>query len=391
MHELDFGESSSMSQSKNKPPYRAEHVGSLLRPNALREARARVEGDYHATTRGSIRFKQLESLENDAIVDAIRLQEEIGLQSITDGEFRRRSWWQDFVLELGGTYIGFADFALEFTDPQGHKLPAPVAHVDAKIRRTHGITTDSFKFLKAHTKRTPKITMPSPPVVHFFGGNLSIDKTVYSELEEFWADLARAYREEIQDLAALGCKYIQLDECIFALMCDPKFQSQLRARGDDPDALLRTYTKVINSVLKDRPNDVTFAMHLCRGNNRGHWLAEGGYDFISEVLFNEIDVDAYFMEYDSPRAGDFRPLRQLPRGKTVVLGLVTTKTPKLESEDDIKRRIDEAAAFAPLDRLALSPQCGFASHFIGNPLSVDDERRKLELVVKVADDVWGDA
>jgi 5-methyltetrahydropteroyltriglutamate--homocysteine methyltransferase len=377
-----------MSQQKSNPPFRADHVGSLLRPDALKQGRARLEGDHHKTTRGSIRFKELEAVENAAIVEAIKLQESVGLQSITDGEFRRRSWWQDFVLELDGTFIGFAEFALDFTDPQGHKLPAPVAHVDRKIRRTHGITTDSFAFVKRHTRQTPKVTMPAPPVVHFFGGRLAIDQKVYPDLAEFWDDLARAYREEIAALAALGCTHVQFDECIFALMCDPKFQAQLRARGDDPDRLLDTYAAVINKALADRPAGMTIGMHLCRGNNRGHWLGEGGYDYISEVLFNRVDVDTYMMEYDSPRAGSFAPLKQLPKGKTVVLGLVTTKSPQLEPKGDLKRRIEEAARAAPIDQLALSPQCGFASHFVGNPLTLDDQRRKLDLVVEVAHEVW---
>jgi 5-methyltetrahydropteroyltriglutamate--homocysteine methyltransferase len=377
------------SAGRAEPPFRADHVGSLLRPERLRLARERVEGNHHRKIKGSLRHPQLESLENEAIVDAIRLQEAAGLEIITDGEFRRRSWWQDFVLELDGTFIDFAEFAIDFRDPHGHKLPAPVAHVDGKIRRKRGYNTDAFSFLAKHTSRTPKVTMPSPPVVHFFGGRLAIDKNVYPDLDEFWADLAAAYREEIRDLAALGCTYIQLDECILALMCDPKFQVQLSARGDDPDRLLETYADVINASVRDRPPGVLLGMHLCRGNNRGHWLGEGGYDYVSDVLFNRIDADAYLMEYDSPRAGDFGPLKRLPKGKYAVLGLVTTKSAALEDENSIKRRIDEAARFAPLDRLALSPQCGFASHFIGNPLSVDDERRKLELVVKVAGDVWG--
>lgn len=379
------------SGARSKPPFRADHVGSLLRPAALRAAREKAEGDHHKRVRGSRRFKELEPLENEAILDAIRLQEAVGLKAITDGEFRRRSWWQDFVLELDGTFIDFAEFAIEFTDPQGHKLPAPVAHVDGKIRRPRAYNLDGYKFLKANTRGTPKVTMPSPPVVHFFGGRLAIDPKVYPDLGEFWSDLARAYREEIADLAAAGCTYIQIDECIFALMCDPKFRAQLARRGDDPEKLLVTYAKVINESVKDRPKDLVVAMHLCRGNNRGHWLGEGGYDYISDVLFNTVDVDAFFMEYDSPRAGDFTPLKLLPKGKTAVLGLVTSKSPTLESADDIRRRIDEAAKHAPIGQLALSPQCGFASHFIGNPLTVDDERRKLDLVVRVADEVWGSA
>ncbi|MGE0734195.1 MAG: 5-methyltetrahydropteroyltriglutamate--homocysteine S-methyltransferase [Alphaproteobacteria bacterium] len=374
-----------------RPPFRADHVGSLLRPAALRAAREKAEGDHHTRVRGSRRFKELEALENEASLDAIRLQEAVGLEAITDGEFRRRSWWQDFVLELDGTFIDFAEFAIDFADPSGHKLPAPVAHVDGKIKRSRSYNLDAYKFLRANTKRTPKVTMPSPPVVHFFGGRLAIDPKVYPDLGEFWADLARAYREEIADLAAAGCTYVQIDECIFALMCDPKFRVQLARRGDDPEKLLGTYADVINESIKDRPKNMVMAMHLCRGNNRGHWLGEGGYDYISDVLFNTVNVDAFFMEYDSPRAGDFTPLKMLPKGKTAVLGLVTSKSPALETADDIRRRIDEAAKYAPIGQLALSPQCGFASHFMGNPLTFDDERRKLDLVVRVADEVWGSA
>ena len=370
------------------PPFRADHVGSLLRPEKLKAARDRLEGDHHTPVSDSRRFDELREIEDEAIVDAIALQESVGLRTVTDGEFRRRSWWQDFVLELEGTYIDFAEFAIEFSDPQGNRLPAPVAHVEGKIRRSRPINRDSFLFLKNRAMGVVKITMPSPPIVHFFGGRMAVDETVYPDLGEFWSDLARAYREEIADLAEAGCTYVQLDECILALMCDPKFRAQLEARGDDPDSLLETYVRVINDALSDRPAGVFVSMHLCRGNNRGHWLGEGGYDYISDVLFNEIDVDAYFMEYDSPRAGDFGPLAGLPEGKTAVLGLVTTKSPELEEPDALKRRIDEAARLAPQDQLALSPQCGFASHFLGNPLTPDDQRRKLDLVVRVAEDVW---
>jgi 5-methyltetrahydropteroyltriglutamate--homocysteine methyltransferase len=371
-----------------KPPFRADHVGSLLRPERLKAARDRLEGDHHRRVSGSRRFPELEAIENEAIREAIAIQEGVGLEAITDGEFRRRSWWQDFVLELDGTFIDFAEFGIDFVDPQGNKLPAPVAHVDGKIRRRRGFNVDAFRFLRKHTTRTPKVTMPSPPVVHFFGGRLAIDRGVYPDLDEFWADLARAYREEIADLAAAGCTYVQLDECILALMCDPKFRAQLAARGDEPTRLAETYAKGINAAVAERPPGMTIAMHLCRGNNRGHWLAEGGYDAVSDILFNTIDVDAFFMEYDSPRAGDFTPLRLLPKDKTAVLGLVTTKSPQLETRDAIKRRIEQAAREVPIERLALSPQCGFASHFMGNPLSVDDQRRKLELVVEVAREVW---
>ena len=370
------------------PPFRADHVGSLLRPESLKAARDRLEGDHHSRVRGSRSFDDLREMEDRAILDAIALQEGAGLRTVTDGEFRRRSWWQDFVLELDGTYIDFAEFAIEFTDPHGRRLPAPVAHVDGRIRRTRPINRSAFQFLNAHAAGVCKVAMPSPPIVHFFGGRMAVDATVYPDLDEFWSDLAAAYREEIADLAEAGCTYVQLDECILALMCDPKFRRQLEARGDDPDTLLGTYVAVINDAISDRPDGVFLSMHLCRGNNRGHWLGEGGYDYVSDVLFNEIGVDAYFMEYDSPRAGDFGPLARLPAGKTAVLGLVTTKSPELEDPDDLKRRIDEAARLAPLERLALSPQCGFASHFLGNPLTLDDQRRKLELVVAVAGEVW---
>ncbi|MCY4551206.1 MAG: 5-methyltetrahydropteroyltriglutamate--homocysteine S-methyltransferase [Defluviicoccus sp.] len=370
------------------PPFRADHVGSLLRPEKLKAARDRREGDHHTRVSESRRFDELREIEDEAIVEAIALQESVGLRTVTDGEFRRRSWWQDFVLELDGTYIDFAEFAIEFTDPQGNRLPAPVAHVDGKIRRSRPINRDSFLFLKNRSRGVVKVTMPSPPIVHFFGGRLAVDESAYPDLDEFWSDLARAYREEIADLAEAGCSYVQLDECILALMCDPKFRVQLQARGDDPDSLLKSYVRVINDALSSRPDGMFVSMHLCRGNNRGHWLGEGGYDYISDVLFNEIDVDAYFMEYDSSRAGDFGPLAGLPQGKTVVLGLVTAKSPELEDPDALKRRIDDAARLTPLERLALSPQCGFASHFLGNPLTGDDQRRKLDLVVRVAEDVW---
>ena len=370
------------------PPFRADHVGSLLRPEKLKAARDRLEGDHHTRVDDSRRFDELREIEDESIVEAIALQEGVGLRTVTDGEFRRRSWWQDFVLELDGTYIDFAEFAIEFTDPEGNRLPAPVAHVDGKIRRPRSINRDSFLFLNDRARGVVKVTMPSPPIVHFFGGRLAVDESVYPDLDEFWSDLAQAYREEIADLAEAGCTYVQFDECILALMCDPRFRAQLRARGDDPDTLLETYVRVINDALSDRPDGVFVSMHLCRGNNRGHWLGEGGYDYVSDLLFNEIEVEAYFMEYDSPRAGDFGPLARLPDGKTAVLGLVTTKSPRLEDPDALKRRIDEAARLAPLERLALSPQCGFASHFLGNPLTEDDQRRKLDLVVRVAEDVW---
>ena len=376
-----------MKGTQHVPPYRAEHVGSLLRPQNLLVARQRLEGDQYTTTRGSLHFDELRELEDEAIREAIQLQEQVGLQAITDGEFRRRSWWQDFILELGGVTLGMAEDAA-WADPQGHRLSQRVVRIDRKIERTHGILTDAFSFLKSNTSGTPKMTMPSPPIVHFYGGRQFIDEDVYPDLDEFWADLTRAYREEISALAALGCEYIQLDECIFAILCDPTHREQQRARGRDPEELVRTYLQAINDAVAERPAGMTITMHLCRGNNRGHWLAEGGYDYVANVLFNEVNVDAYFLEYDSPRAGDFTPLRHLPKNKKAVLGLITTKSPTLESVDEVKRRIDDAATYAPIEQLALSPQCGFASNFMGNPVTIDDQRRKLSLVVEVASDMW---
>lgn len=376
-----------MNDAQAQRPFRAEHVGSLLRPQHLLDARQKLEGVQYQTTSGSLKFDELRELEDNAIRDAIVLQEEIGLQSITDGEFRRRSWWQDFVLELGGVSLGMAEDAA-WQDPQGHKLSQRVVRIDGKIEWSGGILTDTFEFLNDNTVRTPKMTLPSPPIVHFYGGRRYIDEAAYPDLEEFWTDLTSAYRAEINALAMAGCEYIQLDECILAILCDPSHQEAQRARGRDPDILIETYVRAINDSVRDRSPGMTVAMHLCRGNNRGHWLADGGYDFVAEVLFNQIDVDAYFLEYDSPRAGDFSPLRHLPRNKRVVLGLVTTKSPELESADQLKRRIDDASAYAPMEQLCLSPQCGFASNFMGNPVSHDDQRRKLEMVVEVAEAVW---
>ena len=377
-----------MNDTRGKRPFRAEHVGSLLRPQHLLDARQNLEGDQYQTTVGSLNFNELQELENVAIKDAIRLQEDVGLQSITDGEFRRRSWWQDFILELGGISLGMAEDAA-WQDPQGHKLSQRVVRIDGKIEWNGGILTDAFKYLISQTDRTPKITLPSPPIAHFYGGRRYIDEAVYPDMDEFWDDLIRAYRSEINALAAAGCEYIQLDECILAILCDPSHQEAQRALGRDPNLLIETYIQAINSTVRDRPTGITVAMHLCRGNNRGHWLADGGYDFVADALFTQIDVDAYFLEYDSPRAGDFSPLRYLPSEKRVVLGLVTTKSPELESIEQLKYRIEDASTHVPIDQLCLSPQCGFASNFMGNPVSIDDQRRKLELVVKVAAEVWG--
>jgi 5-methyltetrahydropteroyltriglutamate--homocysteine methyltransferase len=381
---------------RTTPPFRAEHVGSLLRPAHLLQARAAAEGDQYRQVSGPLNFSQLKQLEDEAIADAVRLQESVGLDVITDGEFRRRSWFQDFLLALSGTGITFVgssptvSAALPFqNDTTVEKLPGHIVRVHDKLKRVKGIFTEHFAFLKGITARTPKITIPSPTMLHFWGGRAAIDAVVYPDLDEFWDDAVDVWTAEIAALHALGCRYLQIDDVTFPLICDPHGQEALKARGDDPKRILDTYAGVLNRIAAGAPRDMAIGMHMCRGNNRGKWMGSGGYEYVSEVVFRTIDIPTFFMEYDSDRAGDFQPLRHVPEGKHVVLGLVSTKTPTLESKDDLKRSIDAAAAFMPLDQLSLSPQCGFASNFMGNPLTLDDERRKLSLVVETAHEVWG--
>jgi len=378
------------------PPFRAEHVGSLLRPASLLQARTEAEGDQYRQVSGPLKFDQLRQLEDAAIADAVKLQESVGLQVVTDGEFRRRSWFQDFLLALSGTGIQWVEAektisaALPFqNDSTVEKLPGHIVRVTGKIKRTKGIFTDAFAFLKTQTSRTPKISIPSPTMLHFWGGRAAIDEAVYPDIDEFWNDAVAAWTAEIRDLAALGCTYIQIDDVTFPLVCDPHAQEALKARGDDPHTLIETYAGVLNRIVSATPKGVALGMHMCRGNNRGKWMGDGGYEYVSEVVFRNIAIPNFFMEYDSDRAGDFQPLRHVPSGKHVILGLVSTKTPRLESKDDLKRRIDQAGTFLPIDQLCLSPQCGFASNFMGNPVTVDDERRKLGLVVDTAREVWG--
>ena len=357
-------------------PFRAEHVGSLLRPKALTNA-------FRAHREGSMTDDALDAVLDRSIREAIALQEAVGLRSITDGEFRRGSWFLGFVDAVEGLTVKESLFAFGGDHAQW-SCPA----CEAKVRRTQGITTEEFKFVRGATRRTPKVTMPSPTAMHFWRGKDTVDAKVYPDIETFFADLAAVYQQEIKALASLGATYVQLDEVPIAMLCDDKVRAKLGAQGIDPDALLKRYVALINQALAGRPAGMTVGIHLCRGNYKGQWMAEGGYDPIAEMLFNGIDVDAFFLEYDSPRAGDFAPLRHVPKSKSVVLGLVTTKVPESPSADDLKRRIGEAAKFLPLERLALSPQCGFASSVGGNPVTVDDERRKLALVVEVADAVW---
>ena len=369
-------------------------MGSLLRPQRLLEARAEAEGDQYRQASGPLNYSQLKQIEDAAIQDVVRLQEDVGLHVVTDGEFRRRSWFQDFVLSLTGTEITFFDSAVSAAmpfqdDSSVDKLPGHIVRVTKRLSRTKGIFTEHFKFLNSLTSRTPKISLPSPSMLHFWGGRTAIDSAIYPDIEEFWDDAVKIWVAEIAELHQLGCRYVQIDDVTFPLICDPRGQEALRRRGDDPQVILETYAGVLGRIAAGAPPDVTIGMHMCRGNNRGKWMGSGGYEYVSEVVFRNVGINNFFMEYDTERAGDFQPLRHVPRGKKVILGLVSSKTPNLESRDDLKRRIDAASRFLPLDQLCLSPQCGFASNFMGNPLSVDDERRKLSLVVETANQVWG--
>jgi 5-methyltetrahydropteroyltriglutamate--homocysteine methyltransferase len=372
-----------MSMRRTTPPYRADHVGSLLRPASLLAAREQFRA-------GSMSAQDLRTMEDAAILDVVRLQEEIGLQVVTDGEFRRTLWHADFLLSFENVASVKTGAKATFRTAQGAiERPLSAFHITGKLARPKPIFVDHFAFVKSVARATPKQTIPSPSILHFRAGRGGVDAQAYPHMQEFYADLSRVYAEEIADLAAAGCRYLQIDETNFAYLCDPAMRAEAQNIGENPDQLPKTYAKIINDALAAAPADMVKAIHLCRGNFEGAWVAEGGYEPVADVLFNEIGVDAYFLEYDSERAGDFRPLRFVPKGKIVVLGLVTTKSGALESRDALKRRIEEAARHCPLDQLALSPQCGFASGERGNKITVADEVEKLRLVVEVAQEVWG--
>ena len=360
-----------------QPPFRADHVGSLLRPKALRNAR-------EAFKRGSLDSAALRRMEDRAIAAAIVRQEAIGLQSVTDGEMRRDYWHLDFVKQLDGVALTENPGAKFTTDG----AQPPIATVVGKVRFAHPIMVEDFAFLKRATKRTAKMTIPSPTILHLRGGRSAISRGVYPDLEAFWADTLVAYRQVLKSFADAGCTYLQLDDVGFSYLCDPKFRQTCIDNGDDPKAIPRKYVDVINAVLTDRPQGLAVTMHTCRGNFRSSWVAQGGYESVAETMF-QAAIDGFFMEFDDERSGGFEPLRFLPEGRKVVLGLVTTKLGQIESKDALKRRIDQAAKFVPLDNLCLSPQCGFSSTHEGNKLSEDDQWRKLELVVEVAREVWG--
>jgi 5-methyltetrahydropteroyltriglutamate--homocysteine methyltransferase len=366
---------------RNRPPFRADHVGSLLRPMALKDARAR-----HA--RCEISDWDLRSAEDAAIEHVIARQSEIGLRSATDGEFRRAMWHFDFLERLDGVESFRSDHGIAFKG--GIETQAKGLRVIGKIGFSTHPMVDHFRFLQEHTKATPKMTIPSPSVLHFRGGRRAVSTEVYPEMEEFYRHLGLAYCGAVQAFAHAGCRYLQLDEVNLAYLCDPEQRQILRDRGDDPDALPRIYANMINSAIANRPTDMAITMHLCRGNFRSSWIAQGGYEPIAELLFNQIGVDGYFMEFDTERAGGFEPLRFVPKGKTVVLGLVTSKAGALESVEDLERRIMDAAKYVPLDQLCLSPQCGFASTEEGNRLTEEEQWAKLARIVEVARKVWGE-
>jgi 5-methyltetrahydropteroyltriglutamate--homocysteine methyltransferase len=370
-----------------KAPFRANHVGSLLRPLELRQAREKHQN-------GEITAAQLRDVEDRCIRDAVKMQEDVGMQGITDGEFRRTLWHADFLSRFDGIKVveGLLPGSAKHFQNRGSDVQRSPTQFVVTGKLGHpraGIEVENFKFLASVTKQTAKQCIPSPSLVHFRTGRGGVDKVAYPDMAEFFTDLARVFREEIVGLGAAGCTYLEIDDVNFAYLCDPKMREGAKKIGEDPDKLPSLYANLINDCIKDRPANMSVCTHLCRGNFASAWVAEGGYDPVAEVLFNELKVDGYFLEFDTPRAGNFAPLRYMPKNKKLILGLVTTKTGALENPDDLKRRIDQASKLVPLDQLGISPQCGFSSTVLGNKLTVDDQIAKLKLVVDVARDVWG--
>lgn len=359
-------------------------MGSLLRPAPLLAARA-------AASRGDLAPADLRGIEDDAIRDAVRMQEDIGLQSATDGELRRTSWHMDFIYRLQGVRQTDEKIEVHFRNAAGDlDFTSAALQVDGKIDIDGPIFGADFQFLESVvSSATPKLTIPSPSMVHYRGGAAAIDPTVYADEDAFWADLSAAYAKQVSEIAALGCTYLQLDDTSLAYLNDPAQRAQLAAQGRDAEHQHERYIRQINAALARRPDGLAITTHMCRGNFRSSWAAEGGYDFVAEALFGQLDVDGFFLEYDDQRSGDFAPLRFVPAGKQVVLGLVTTKSPELESKDELKRRIDQAAKYVPLEQLCLSPQCGFSSTVEGNALTREEQIAKLELIVATAAEVWG--
>ncbi len=369
-----------------KPFFRADHVGSLLRPPELLAARREWR-------EGTLNRDALTAREDASIREAVRMQEEIGLQAITDGEFRRENWWIDFVRRIDGIEITQPDPGAEFRTGSGQgtgywpmvvETVAPIAHRRTVMGRDYGFLADC-------TDRTPKVTIPSPTRIHFHGGRAKVSRDAYPEMDAFWADIAAFYRSEIAALEEMGCRYIQIDDPVLTYFLDDRTRDNLRAIGEDPDRLVHSYAALLNDCIRDRRPDTHLAMHLCRGNAMSAWMVSGGYRRLAEAIFPVVAVDTFFLEYDDERSGDFEPLRLMPEGRNVVLGLVTSKFPEMESKDDLKRRIDQAARIVPMDHLALSPQCGFASIDLGNRVTRDDQIAKLRLVIETAGELWGTA
>jgi 5-methyltetrahydropteroyltriglutamate--homocysteine methyltransferase len=367
---------------KRDPPFRAEHIGSLLRPPALLAARRAFDA-------GTLGAEALHTEEDRWIREAVALQERLGLRVVTDGEYRRIIYFGHFPAAVSG--FTEMESELEFEDAQGRTMKYVTPVVTGRLRRHRGIATDDFAFVRSLTDRTVKVTLPSPGSQHYFRWREGVSARAYPDLDEFFADVARIYREELADLAACGATYVQLDDVAFPLLCDARHREVFRRRGYDPDATVARYVELVNEALRGRAASLTVGMHFCRGNNQGKWMGEGGYEAVAERVFTGLDVDVFFLEYDSPRAGSFAPLRFMPQDRRVVLGLVSTKTPALEPVDDLLRRVDEASRFVDGGRLALSPQCGFASTAPGNPLSSADQEAKLRLVVDAAARLWKDA
>jgi len=365
---------------RTSPPFRADHVGSLLRTAPLKDARAKRE-------RGEITAAELKAVEGREIDTIIKKQEDIGLKAVTDGEFRRAFWNYDFLGALDGVEAYLGERKIKFQGPN----PKPMMlRVTGRLGTFPGHPMiEHFKFVKEHTRAVPKMTIPSPSSLHFRYGRDAVPESIYPAMDDFYRDLGQTYRKAVRGFADAGCRYLQLDEVNFTYLCDPKLRAQVANRGDDPEKLPAIYAGLINAAISDIPSDMAITMHLCRGNFQSTFVASGGYEPVAEILFNSINVHGYFMEYDSDRAGGFEPLRLVPEGKTVVLGLVTSKSGRLESKDEIKRRIDQAAKFIDLDQLCLSPQCGFASTEEGNILAEDEQWAKLKMIVEVAEEVWG--
>jgi 5-methyltetrahydropteroyltriglutamate--homocysteine methyltransferase len=366
------------------PPFRAEHVGSLLRPPALVDARRRFQS-------GLLSAEELRAAEDDAIRALVRMQEDVGLRAVTDGELRRASWHMDFLYQLGGVSQVKNNLKLQFHNEAGDvEFTGSTARVTGRLSLPKTIFGDDFSFLQSVSRSVPKLTIPSPSMLHYRGGRSVISQDVYPDMEEFWGDLKKAYADEVAALGTLGCTYLQLDDTSLAYLNDPAQREHVVRLGGDPESQHLVYIDLINGALARRPPGMTVCVHLCRGNFRSSWVAAGGYDKVAEALFNELEVDGFFLEYDDDRSGSFEPLRFVPKGKRVILGLVTSKRAALESKDDLKRRIEAAARFVPVDQICLSPQCGFASTVEGNEITPECQRAKLSLVVEVAREVWGE-